>query len=344
MTPPANGSSARLRVESAGPHVTLQDGGRRGHMRFGVPASGPMDRLAHAAANAVLGNEVGATAVEVSSAGLALVCRDGAVDVAVVGGGFAVHHPRGTSTSWTAVQLREGEQLDVRGGPDGSWTYVTFAGVLRARRWLGASATHALSGLGGGAVSGGDELVVEDARHEPWRLGEVPPPRDRTAGSDAAFRCVLGPQDRHFSSDAVDRLLTSAWRVSPARDRMGVRLDGSTLELREGLSLPSQPVVRGAIQVAGDGVPTVLLADHQTTGGYPKIATVVDADQDRLAQLRPGGVVRFTAVTPGEAIAATRARHTAQDRYLATLRRPGRTLAHRLAATNLVDGVVSGTA
>jgi allophanate hydrolase subunit 2 len=129
--------------------------------------------------------------------------------------------------------------------------------------------------------------------------------------------------------------------LSDAYDRMGVRLAGAILRLRDVLSIPSEPVLRGSIQVAADGVATVLLADHQTTGGYPKIATIISADLDQFAQLRAGDSVRFVPVEPSDAIAAARARAEIDAAYFNLISRPGRTLAHRLSGENLIDGAVS---
>jgi allophanate hydrolase len=119
---------------------------------------------------------------------------------------------------------------------------------------------------------------------------------------------VLGPQDRFFTREAIAALVGAPYRLTDAYDRMGVRLRGPQLVPEGALSIPSEPILRGSIQVAGDGVPAVLLADHQTTGGYPKIATIVSAHLDGFVQLRPHEVVRFHAVTPEEAVGLARLR------------------------------------
>ena len=121
-------------------------------------------------------------------------------------------------------------------------------------------------------------------------------------------RVVLGPQERYFDSATIETLLSRRFALSDAYDRMGVRLNGPSLRPAATLSMPSEPVVRGSIQVAGDGVATVLLADHQTTGGYPKIATMLSGDVDGFAQLRSRDAVSFRAVSPLTAVAAVRTR------------------------------------
>jgi biotin-dependent carboxylase-like uncharacterized protein len=331
-------TSARLRVSFAGPLVTFQDGGRFGSLRFGVPASGPMDRVAHAAANCAIGNDAQATAIEVSRGGVVLDCVTGSVTLAVAGGGCVVDH-RGTAESgWTVLTVRPGERVSVRAGEWGSWSYVAIAGEPVVTRWLGHAATHSMSGLGGGALVADREIEIEAARVDSVRDGEIPIPD--FARSTGRVRVVMGPQDHHFEDEAILAFRGSPYRLTDAFDRMGVRLDGAPLPLREVLSIPSEPIIRGSVQVAGDGVPTVLLADHQTTGGYPKIATVVSADLDAFAQLRTDDVVEFDPVEASEAVSIARHRAAQVEDYLGTVASPGRTITHRLRAENLISGAV----
>ncbi len=331
---------ARLGVSFAGPLVTFQDGGRFGGLRFGVPASGPMDRLAHAAANASIGNDPDATTIEVSRGGVVLDGVAGSVTLAVAGGGCIVDHRGTAEPGWTVLTIRAGERVSVRAGAWGSWSYVAIAGAPVVTRWLDHTATHSMSGLGGGALVAGQEIKVEGARVEPVRDGEIPVPD--FARSTGRVRVVMGPQDQHFEDDAIAAFRSSPYRLTDAFDRMGVRLSGPPLPLREVLSIPSEPIVRGSIQVAGDGVPTVLLADHQTTGGYPKIATVVSADLDAFAQLRTGDVVEFEPIDAAAAVALARARADQVTEFLSMVASPGRTITHRLRAENLISGAVSG--
>lgn len=317
-------SGARLKIGFAGPLVSVQDGGRMGRMRFGVPESGAMDRLALAAANTALGNPPGAAGIEVSRGGLTLSCSEGAVTLAIAGGGFIVEAAGGPLGSWHVLTLRQGERLVIRPGPWGSWCYVAFAGALRIGAWLGSASTHALSGLGGGVIRTGQELEIAEAQIRPVLEGPIPCPV--IARPRHTARVVLGPQDRFFGAEAVEAFLSARYTLSDAYDRMGVRLSGPALVPESALGIPSEAILRGSVQVAGDGVPVVLLADHQTTGGYPKIATVVDADLDGFAQLRPRDAVRFSAIPPAEAVALARHRARARQDYLAAL---GRATARR---------------
>lgn len=328
---------ATLSVAFAGPLVTVQDAGRPGNMRYGVAASGPMDRLAFAAAHAALGNAPGSAGIEISLGGLVLHCTKGAVTLAITGGEFVVEHGGQKTTSWTILTLQKGERLAIRAGKTGSWAYLCFAGTLASETWLGSQATHASSGFGGGAIQSGQSLLIHDAAIREDRLGAIHQPNFVPEG---AIRVVTGPQDQHFAGDATGQLVSQPFKVTDAYDRMGMRLQGPALELDGALSIPSEPIVRGSIQVSGDGVPTVLLADHQTTGGYPKIATVISCDTDRLAQFRSGQALRFTAISSAQAIYAVRRHATQRTEYLEQIAVARGSLAQRLMRENLIHGCI----
>lgn len=326
-------SVARFKVAFAGPLVSFQDAGRGGAMRFGVPASGPMDRFSFAAAHAMLGQPTGTT-IEVSLGGLVLECIDGAVTCAVAGGAFDIAQ---TGTGWQVLTLQAGDTLTIRGGAWGSWCYLAFSGNIVTDEWLGSSSTHTLSGLGGGSLHADDRFTIQDAALHPSKEGPYDCPDIARPLTEP--RIVIGPQDHHFAPDAVSTLTTTRYEMTDAFDRMGVRLNGAALPLGNALSIPSEPILRGAIQVAGDGVPVVLLADHQTTGGYPKIVTVLSGDTDRLAQNRAGDALRFTAVSAQDAILLARETHNARLAALETLGAPRASLQQRLMQANLISGV-----
>src|SRR5262245_35910833 len=310
-------SRAVLNIEHAGPLTTVQDAGRSGYARFGVTTAGPMDRLAHAAANVALGNPQGATAVETALGGLTLTVSEGSIGFAVAGGAPIVTIDGAKVDSWSVHTLGRNARLVIRPGRWGSWTYLALAGTLPAKRWLGSSATHAQSGFGGRIIATGDTLVIDDARPGPSRPRNLPLPVGARPRQDV--RVVLGPQDRFFSGDAQASFLSGVYTVTDAYNRMGMRLGGPKLAISGDLDMLSEAIVRGSVQVPGHGDPIVLLADHQTTGGYPKIATVIAADQDGLAQLRPREALSFRAVTPEPAIAAIRIRDRQNRAYLAAL-------------------------
>src|SRR5215208_1920224 len=146
---------ALLEIEYAGPLTTIQDEGRRGLMRYGVPAAGPMDRTAFGIAQAALGNELGAGGIEVSLGSLTLRCREGPVTIATAGGGFRVTIDGEITPSWGVTTLRVGSRLAIQAGLWGTWTYVCFAGRMETASWLGSCSTHLRSGLGGGRLTAG---------------------------------------------------------------------------------------------------------------------------------------------------------------------------------------------
>lgn len=331
-------NDARLTVQFAGPLVTIQDGGRIGHMRHGVPASGPMDRVAFAAANAAIGNDMAGSAIEVSLGGLVLECTAGSVSMAIAGGNFSIEHAGNPIDGWTVLTLNPGEKLSVRGGHSGSWAYLAFAGDLLANKWLGNAATHSVSGFGGGALRSGQDIEVDQATVREERLGDIERPDFLPA--DEQIRVVMGPQEQWFHEDAIDAFQNSEYELTDAFDRMGVRLAGANLPLNGALSIPSEPIIRGSVQVSGEGVPTVLLADHQTTGGYPKIATVISPDIDRLSQMRSNQSVSFDAVSPALAIEIVRQHVHDLEAYLVGLSVSRGTLSQRLMRENLISGAV----
>lgn len=330
--------TAVLSVEQAGPLTTLQDAGRPGHMRFGVTASGPVDRQGFAAAQVAVGNPAAATAVEVSLGGIVLRCVEGEVGFALAGGDFAASVNGVALGGWVVGVLRAGSRLVVREGRQGNWATLALAGTIESRRWLGSAATLALAGLGGGRLAAGDTLrVASPGLAVPRSL--PPPPLE-----SGPIRIVIGPQEQYFDAGALAALVSEPFAAGAAFDRMGMVLAGPAL-VPSALDMLSAPLVRGGLQVNGAGVATVLLADHQTSGGYPRIATVISADVDRLAQYRTGTAFRFAAVSVADAIAAARARAAAEAAWLAAVASvsgaavPG-ALADRLLDANLIDGVV----
>lgn len=324
--------TARIIFEAAGPLTTIQDRGRPGAMRFGVPPSGPVDRLAFAAAMAMTGTPDG-WAFELSHGGCTISCHEGEIGFALCGGGFLADIDGDEPRSWRQGTLHAGQRLRIR-ALAGNWAYLAFAGEHHAPRWLGSSATHASSGLGGGLVTAGAAFDFAAPRPlEPTKYAPPPSPEPH-----APIAAVLGPQDRHFPADAIEHLAQAAFTASHRFDRMGRGLDGPPL-VPASIAMPSEPALRGCLQANGDGALTVLLADHQTTGGYPKIATVISADVDRLAQLPSGEALRFEIVAPREALRRTRTAAAAHAIWLRSLAQPGR-LDERLWASNLVDGVI----
>jgi 5-oxoprolinase (ATP-hydrolysing) subunit C len=300
---------AGLRIISAGPGATLQDAGRHGYLRYGITAAGPMDPLAHATANLALGNPPGATAIEVSIGGVELTAELSPVTIAVAGGEFAISlEDRLLPAGAVVVTLEPGAVLKVRAGQSGAWCYVAVAGEFMSPQILGSHATHARTGVGGvdgRAIRADDRLHVDPANKPALPLARIAAPwLDRPPG---IVRVVLGPQDDFFSKEQIALFRDGPWSVSARADRMAFYLDGPMLRHARGYNIVSDGIAMGAIQVPGNGRPIVLMADRQSTGGYPKIATVIGPDLGRLAQTRGGTQFRFEIVSVEEAVAARRA-------------------------------------
>ncbi len=308
-------SRAIFLVEHAGPLTTVQDRGRFGYLRYGVTEAGPMDRQAFAIAQAALGNPGHTAAIETTIGGVALRCVEGETTVASVGGGFHCFVDGAPVGAWGVFGIREGSLLTVRPGYWGSWTYLAFAGDVVAPAWLGSRATNVLSDFGGLRLQAGQHLEIQGAERRRDRERDLPLPV--TSRPRPEVRVVLGPQDRFFASETIRRLLGEPFTLSNEYDRMGVRLQGPKLPIVGTLDMPSEALPRGAMQVPGHGDPIVLMADHQTTGGYPKVAVLASADQDGFAQLRSRDRVAFRAVTPDQAVSAARTRQGALRQYLA---------------------------
>lgn len=334
--------TAVLKVQHAGPSVSVQDAGRFGYLRYGVTESGPMDRQSHALCNFALGKPDGSPLIEVSLGGLTIQCQDGPVMGACTGGAFRVMLDDKPLPPWAIFTLHPGATLHIRPGAWGSWCYLGFAGDLDAPTWLGSTSVQLNSGLCGNPVSQGDQLRISDTSVPGDWGGEIIDPT--TLKPSRTIRVVMGPQDRFFDAKSLDALCTADFRLTAECNRMGLRLSGAKLAINAALDMPSEPIARGALQVPGHGDPICLMADHQTAGGYPKIATVISADQHALAQMRPGDTVRFTAVTPADAVQAARARHRQTETLKTKILDTRMSLAQRLWHSNLIGGVVNADA
>lgn len=217
-------STAVFIVEQAGPLTTIQDVGRTGFMRYGVPRSGPIDRSSFAIVQAALGQPAGGAAIETTLGGLVLRCIQGSVNFAVAGGDFRIEVDDQPAKSWMVSTIRAGSRLSIKAGHWGSWTYLAFAGAIAATEWLRSTATHALSGFGGGRLAVGQMIEVKDADDVQDRCGPIPYPV--TARPRSHIRVVLGPQDRFFAPETIAAFLTQPFMLTSEYDRMGVRLKG----------------------------------------------------------------------------------------------------------------------
>jgi biotin-dependent carboxylase-like uncharacterized protein len=283
----------RIVVVSAGPLTTIQDLGRPGWAHIGVPRSGAADRDSLTRANMLVGNVPGAPALETTLVGPKLR-SDTDVVFALTGARVAAREGAVEVPMETPVTLPAGELLNVGTASSGLRTYIALRGGIAAGMTLGSAATDLLTGLGPAPLARGDVLELrEDTGPLAAPLDAIDP--EPETEPDSPLQVILGPRQDWFTEGALTLLTSESFTVTPASNRVGLRLDGPRLERSVDGELRSEGLVPGAIQVPPNGLPILLLADHPTTGGYPVIGVVSSADLPRAAQLRPGQRLRFTA-------------------------------------------------
>lgn len=297
-----------LLVTRSGLLTTVQDLGRWGHQAAGVPVAGPMDAFSHRLANLVVGNDPGAATLEVTLIGPELEF-DAETLVAVCGAEFSLTLNGRAMPLGVAVPVPGGSRLQFGRRLAGARAYIAVAGGVRTPPVLGSRATHLVSGmggLGGRALVAGDRLPIGDAASivGPLRVAGLPLP----AQGRVRLRLLPGVQADWFAPQAASTLTGVSFRVSPRSNRMGYRLEGPPLARLRPDEPISEPLAFGAIQVPAAGEPILLMADRQTAGGYPKIASVIAADLPIAGQLAPGDFVEFSFCSRQEAAAALIAR------------------------------------
>jgi biotin-dependent carboxylase-like uncharacterized protein len=266
--------TSTLIVEQRGLASTVQDLGRLGLAHLGVPSSGAVDPRLAVFVNRLVGNPPGAAVIE--TCGRLVLRAEGALLVA-------------TSTEAAPISLRSGDVLHLDGGLGRVWHYLAVAGGIDVQPVLGSRATDTLSGLGPSPLADGDRLPVGSSGDVVVTTDHAPLP-----APNRIARLGEGPRLDWFDGSSFERLVAEPWVVATA-SRVGVRLRGLALHRRTTTELPSEGLVRGAIQVPPDGQPMMMLADHPTTGGYPVIAVVDPDDVAVVAQVEAGGTLRFAS-------------------------------------------------
>lgn len=327
-----------LCFDSCGPGTSVQDLGRFGYRRFGVSPAGAMDRYHLALANALVGNAPGTAGIEFWLAGGSFRFAGGKALVSVAGPACRMLVNGEALPANRSAVVGVDDHIAVKLGPSAVYAYLAVAGGLLAPPTMGSRSLHHRSGVGGRPIAAGTRIPIAAAESEREPRALV----DRCAPPAGPLRVVVGPQDDFLERRALDALLGEEFRVAPGSDRMACRLTGPLLEHRKGFDIVSDGLVAGHIQVPGNGQPLVLLRDCPTTGGYPKIATLISADLGRFAQLPAGAPVRFRAVSLEEAVAAALEARNAVLDLPRRLRSAASLLSsERLLGENLIDGVRS---
>lgn len=310
-----------LTVLKAGALTTLQDGGRYGWQRFGVPVCGAMDTLALSVCNLLCGNDEGEAALEITGGGCKL--RFESYNVFALAGADC-----GATLSGAPIEpnraycAKKGDELALGFPKSGFRAYLAVAGGFDAPVVMGSRSTCRKAGFGGfhdgDAVQTGDTLPFRAPELTLRGMADRVAPRALCDRTPHSVRLVLGPQDDHFTAHGVRTLFACTYRLTPDSDRMGYRLSGPAVEYAEGRdgNILSDGVAQGAVQIAG-GKPIIMMADRQTTGGYAKIATVASVDLPLLAQMVGGAELRFSEISVEDAQALL----LAQRRALRRLKR-----------------------
>jgi antagonist of KipI len=292
-----------LHIKEPGLYTTVQDLGRPQAIASGVPPGGAMDRFSHSAANLIVGNERGAATLECTLKGPQLVAARACL-VAVTGADVEVRVNGEEVPMWTGIFLGEGDELTFGKRRSGARAYIAVAGGVAGERWLGSLSTYAIAGRGGmhgRALIAGDVITGAAELEEPLVSGRHVPPHMRPPYGEHTLGVIPGPHFDRLTDAARAALFESSFVVTPDSDRMGYRLDGPRLEA-EGEELLSFGLVPGAVQLPASGQAILLMADHQTAGGYPVGAVVISAAMPVAAQLAPGDELSFNEVTVDHAL------------------------------------------
>ena len=294
-----------IEVIDGGIGNSIQDSGRFGFRHMGITVSGCLDSYLARCANALVGNSPDCACIEIRAVGPTLEIKRGRIRVALVGELTAtLNRVDGTSQpvpAWTSISLDPFDVLETGFLPSGT-AYLAVSGGIDSPLQLGSRSTYQramIGGIEGKPIVTGNLLPCTGQE----RRGYCEYKADTWSYTDEPIRVMLGPQEGHFKPESVTQFLNSEYEVTTQIDRMGVRLEGSALAhvTPAAADIVSDGVTPGTIQVPGNGQPIILLADCQTVGGYPKIATVISADLPRLAQVKPGQTVRFSAVNAAQA-------------------------------------------
>ncbi len=302
--------SVALRVLNGGVLTTVQDAGRQNALHYGVPRSGAMDLFALQAANRLVGNPPDAACLEITFGGAAFEVLRPTL-LAIAGADLAAVWNDTPLALWRAVFARRGDHIVLpgRAGEWGARAYLALGGGVDVPLVLGSRSTNLTSGfggLGGRALRQGDTIGTYGEGIDTYLLAGRRWPAAMLPAYKAAptLRFIPGPHHECFESDAPALLAATPLSVSQHSNRMGYRLEGVTLQHKRACNLPSLGVIPGVIQVPPDGTPILLMADAQTTGGYPIVGVVIAPDLPLAAQLLPGDSFRLVPTTQEDAVVA----------------------------------------
>ena len=299
----------KLCIQAPGALTTVQDLGRWGYQAIGMPVSGAMDAPALLRGNILLGNPDSAAALEVTMMGPSIRFEDGEGAVAITGGDLSPQLNGQPIPNWTVVPVKAGDVLSFCGPRAGCRAYVCVSGGIDVPPVMGSRSTYLkakIGGFQGRKLQKGD--VLNTGAPGVYKAGVSCPEALRPGYGNAPLRTVLGPQDSYIKPEGVKTFFEAEYRLSASSDRMGSRMEGGTpIEHVKGPDIVSDAIPMGAVQIPGQGLPIVMMADRQTTGGYVKIGVVHALDVARLSQFLPGSPVRFAQISQEEGIELSKA-------------------------------------
>ncbi|WP_147803767.1 biotin-dependent carboxyltransferase family protein [Alkalicoccus halolimnae] len=287
-----------FKVEKQGLLTTVQDKGRMGYQQYGIVVSGAVDPLALRLANAVVGNPDSAAGLEVTMMGPELIMTADSM-ISVGGGDLSAAVDGREIPMWTAVKVYAGQRISFGEPRFGVRAYIAFAGGIDVPEEMGSRATYLkaeIGGFHGRELQAGDEVNIFSVQRFPCRR-RLHPALLPNYDKGTPIRVIEGPDEKLFSGETKDIFYDSKFYLTNEVDRMGCRMEGPSVPPEEGSGILSDATTMGTIQIPGDGLPMLLMADRQTSGGYARIGTVIQEDLPRVAQCGPGEPVRFTAVS-----------------------------------------------
>lgn len=288
----------KLAIEMTGPLTSVQDMGRTGAQRYGLAPSGAMDMRALCEANALVDQAMDAAAIEIGPLGFTARLVYGALSCALTGAARPIRINNQPAKMRESILLQTGDVIQMEAARSGVFSYFALQGKLAGEKMFGSMSVNARVGIGAPyprMLQAGDTLGIHVRQNVLPRRRLISP-----SPAPGAIRIVPGPQQDRFR-DALASFLDADWTLSTACDRMGYRLDGPQIRAQGGHDIVSDGTVNGSIQIPGNGRPIVLMPDRGTTGGYPKIGTVITPDLGALAQMTHGKTFRFAAVDIEEA-------------------------------------------
>ena len=295
---------AEIMFKSGGALSTIQDLGRIGYQQIGMPVAGVMDSYAARLANIIVGNEESAALIEATLLGPEIEVRGDCL-VAITGADMNAAINNIKIALWKSYRVKAGDIIKLSGAIKGLRSYLAFSGGVLGDEIMESRSTYLKGGIGGfsgRAIKAGDIVKIGDMAEN--IINELDSSLIAQYGGDEiSIKAVAGPNDEKFTQKSKDLFFSQEYKIGARSDRMGIFLEGETLEFSgESADILSSAILMGSIQVANDGLPIILMADRQTTGGYAQIATVITPDLYKLAQAMPGTKVRFQQVTVDEAM------------------------------------------